>query len=49
MTYHVYHLATSPFKNWVSLGWDATFAPIAMMVGVNAAVGFLARGRSTHA
>jgi phosphate transport system permease protein len=49
LTYYIYYFATSPFQNWQNLAWGAALFLIAIVLGINAAVRLITRGKRAYA
>ncbi len=49
LTYYIYYFATSPFQNWQNLAWGAALLLITMVLGINAAVRLITRGKRAYA
>jgi len=48
LTYYIYYFATSPFQNWQNIAWGAALLLIAIVLGVNAAVRLITRGKAAY-
>jgi phosphate transport system permease protein len=49
LTYYIYYFATSPFQNWQNLAWGAALLLITIILGINAAVRLITRGKRAYA
>ena len=49
LTVYIYTFATSPFKNWQGLAWGAALVLLVIVLGINAGVRFVTRGKKTYA
>ncbi len=49
LTYYIYYFATSPFQNWQSMAWGAALLLIIIVLGINAAVRLITRGKRAYA
>ena len=49
LTYYIYYFATSPFQNWQSMAWGAALLLISIVLGINAAVRLITRGKRAYA
>jgi phosphate transport system permease protein len=49
LTYYIYYFATSPFQNWQNMAWGAALLLIAIVLGINAAVRLITRGKRAYA
>jgi phosphate transport system permease protein len=49
LTYYIYYFATSPFQNWQNMAWGAAFLLITIVLGINAAVRLITRGKRAYA
>ena len=48
LTYYVYYFATSPFANWQNLAWGAALTLMVIVLGINAVVRVVTRGKRTY-
>jgi phosphate transport system permease protein len=49
LTYYIYYFGTSPYQNWQSMAWGAALLLIAIVLGINAAVRLITRGKRAYA
>ena len=49
LTYYIYYFATSPFQNWQNIAWGAAPLLISIVLGINATVRLITRGKRTYA
>ncbi len=47
LTFYIYYFATSPYSNWKALAWGAALVLIAVVMGINALVRIVTRGKGT--
>jgi phosphate transport system permease protein len=49
LTYYIYYFGTSPYQNWQNMAWGAALLLIAIVLGINAAVRLITRGKKAYA
>jgi len=49
LTYYIYYFGTSPYQNWQNMAWGAALLLIAIVLGINAAVRLITRGKKGYA
>jgi phosphate transport system permease protein len=49
LTYYIYYFGTSPYQNWQNMAWGAALILIAIVLGINAAVRLITRGKKAYA
>jgi phosphate transport system permease protein len=49
LTYYIYYFATSPYQNWQNMAWGAALLLITLVLGINAAVRLITRGKRAYA
>ena len=49
LTYYIFAFGTSPFQNWQSIAWGAALLLITIVLGINALVRLITRGKTTYA
>jgi phosphate transport system permease protein len=49
LTYYIYYFGTSPYTNWQNMAWGAALLLIAIVLGINAAVRLITRGKQGYA
>jgi phosphate transport system permease protein len=48
LTYYIFYYATSPYANWKALAWGAAFILIVIVLGINAGVRIITRGKKVY-
>ena len=49
LTYYIYYFGTSPYQNWQNMAWGAALILITIVLGINAAVRLITRGKKAYA
>ena len=49
LTYYIYYFATSPYQNWPNMALGAALLFITLVLGINAAVRLITRGKRAYA